>query len=310
MINNRVEFVVVTYPVDFPQFYLLVKSIKKYHDKHYRLRVIYDDSINSIDHEAIYNKVVNLIKEELSKFEVTVECKPKHIESSDGWITQQLLKWYLAYTSTAEWQYVLDAKNFYLRPYVIPRTLIKNRAPGFKIEFETEFDQLAQKISHEFISKHVIRPAPQKFCALTPWAWKVSEIRNMLDTLWPNREWEYLQTLPGTEWFLYLSWVAGQVEYYDRRLVDGLWNQRIDTSNLSHSVTMPFIPFGVHHRSCNMPEYIKITETVLLSRNILKENEIETWKDHIQDVELAYASHLSILRNSVQVREQELKNTI
>ena len=48
-----------------------------------------------------------------------------------GWDTQQLIKWYLAYTSTVEWQVVLDSKNFYIKPFTLLDTLVFKEIPGF-----------------------------------------------------------------------------------------------------------------------------------------------------------------------------------
>jgi hypothetical protein len=274
MNNSNIEFVVVTFYHDLAQFYILCLSIKKYHDKQHKIKIIYNHSGNLVG----IDKFKNIINEHLSNFDIEFLTDPIEITCKhNGWTSQQILKWYLAYNSNAEWQVVLDSKNFYIRPFDIGN--LNNAVPGFEIPKNdiNNWSNVELARSYEFLKRFQSIP-PQKYAAMTPWIWKPKLIKEMLDTVWPDNMWEQLTELPGTEWFLYLSWIGNRVNYFPKQCVTGIWgignNADMAYIGLANNTD---ICFWTKHRFANDTTSISVTKTVLKEFNVATDIEIDNW---------------------------------
>jgi hypothetical protein len=265
---------VVTFYHDLAQFYILCLSIKKYHDKQHKIKIIYNHSGNLVG----IDKFKNIINEHLSNFDIEFLTDPIEITCKhNGWTSQQILKWYLAYNSNAEWQVVLDSKNFYIRPFDIGN--LNNAVPGFEIPKNdiNNWSNVELARSYEFLKRFQSIP-PQKYAAMTPWIWKPKLIKEMLDTVWPDNMWEQLTELPGTEWFLYLSWIGNRVNYFPKQCVTGIWgignNADMAYIGLANNTD---ICFWTKHRFANDTTSISVTKTVLKEFNVATDIEIDNW---------------------------------
>jgi hypothetical protein len=279
MSKNNVEFVLVTFFYDLAQFYMLCLSIKKYHNKNYKIRIVYnyDDKTELV----AVDDFLKIINEHLFDFNVEFIIKPS-VFNGVGWDTQQLLKWYLAYTSTVEWQVVLDSKNFYIKSFDLLDTLDFKEIPGFAFPEEDKWIQQELDKSFKFLESY--QPEyPQKYSAMTPWIWNTNKIKEMLDTVWPNCSWKRLKKLPGTEWFLYLSWIGKDIKYYPCQLVNGIWGNT-DT-NISLDPIMftdrSDVYFWTHHRFGTSDVPVAITESIIRKSNIATDIEIGLWKYYL-----------------------------
>jgi hypothetical protein len=278
--NNTIELVIITFKYDIPQLYLLLLSIKKYLSKDIHIRIIFN-YVDQDQKESLPD-VLSLVNEHLKEFSFEIIKKPKKISSS-GWISQQILKWYAAYTSTRPWQLVIDSKNFFIREFDFSTIdFDNNKIPGFYIESNNDTWSLSElERSFNFVKKHQPVP-PQRYAAMTPWIWNTDMIKEMLDTMWPNNVWEQLIELPGTEWFLYLSWVSGKIEYFPKQVVTGIWGIQNSADHAYNGISNHNIYFWTKHRFAIDSRSIFITEQVLKEFNVATDKEIKTWKKLIK----------------------------
>ena len=280
--NRRVEYIVITFYYDLAQFYVLCLSMKKYHNKDYKIRIVYNyDKETELD---AVDEFLKIIKDHLSDFDVEFLIKPPEFDGA-GWDTQQLLKWYLAYTSNVEWQVVLDSKNFYIKPFKLLDTLDFNEIPGFPFPKEDEWIQQELDKSFKFLESFQSE-YPQKYSAMTPWLWNTTQIKEMLDTVWPNSSWKTLKKLPGTEWFLYLAWIGNSIKYNPKWLVTGIWgNANTDISvNPVMFTDGSNVYFWTHHRFATSDIAVAITESVIKKSNIATDTEIAQWRYYLKNI--------------------------
>lgn len=276
MSKPTVEFIVITFYYDMAQFYVLCLSIKKHHNKKYKIRIVYNyDDEKELD--AVDN-FLKIIKDHLLDFDIEFIIKPPEFNGA-GWDTQQLLKWYLAYTSTAEWQVVLDSKNFYIKPFELLDTLDFKEIPGFAFPKEDEWIKQELDRSFKFLEEYQPEP-PQKYSAMTPWIWNTNKIKEMLDTVWPDSSWKKLKKLPGTEWFLYLGWIGNSIKYHPYQLVSGIWGECISDISTDNVMFTEYsnICFWTHHRFATSDNALAITESIIRGSNIATEIEIAQWQ--------------------------------
>lgn len=279
MSKHNVEFVLVTFFYDLAQFYILCLSIKKYHNKNYKIRIVYNyDSETEL---VAVDDFLKIIKDHLSNFDVEFIIKPPEF-NGEGWDTQQLLKWYLAYTSTVEWQVVLDSKNFYIKPFELLDTLDFKEIPGFAFPKEDKWIQQELDRSFKFLESYQLVP-PQKYSAMTPWIWNTNKIKEMLDIVWPNSSWKKLKKLPGTEWFLYLGWIGKDIKYYSCQIVTGIWGDCITDigTNKVMFTNASNVCFWTHHRFATSINALTITESIIRESNIATNIEIAQWKYYL-----------------------------
>ena len=280
MINPNVEFIVVTFYYDLAQFYMLCLSIKKHHNKKYKIRIVYN-----YDDETELGAVddfLKIIDDHLSDVDVEFMIKPLEFDGS-GWDTQQLLKWYLAYTSTVEWQVVLDSKNFYIKPFDLLDTLDFKEIPGFIFPDNQKWIQQELDRSFKFLESY--QPEyPQKYSAMTPWIWNTQKIKEMLDTVWPNATWKYLKKLPGTEWFLYLAWIGNSIKYYPEQVVTGIWGIENNDISLLEGLNDPDISFWTSHRFAKSDKSLEMTEHVIRNAEIANDQEIAQWLEYFNEL--------------------------
>ena len=280
MINPNVEFIVVTFYYDLAQFYMLCLSIKKHHNKKYKIRIVYN-----YDDETELGAVddfLKIIDDHLSDVDVEFMIKPLEFDGS-GWDTQQLLKWYLAYTSTVEWQVVLDSKNFYIKPFDLLDTLDFKEIPGFIFPDNQKWIQQELDRSFKFLESY--QPEyPQKYSAMTPWIWNTQKIKEMLDTVWPNATWKYLKKLPGTEWFLYLAWIGNSIKYYPQQVVTGIWGIENNDISLLEGLDNPDISFWTSHRFAMSNKSLEMTEQVIRNSEIANDREIAQWLEYFNEL--------------------------
>lgn len=274
MSKHNVEFVLVTFFYDLAQFYVLCLSMKKYHNKDYKVRIIYNyDDETELNAADEFLKIIN---DQLSNFDVEFMIKSPEF-SGEGWDMQQLLKWHLAYTSTVEWQVVLDSKNFYIKPFDLLDTLDFKEIPGFAFPKEEGWIQQELDRSYKFVESH--QPAyPQRYSAMTPWIWNTIKIKEMLDTVWPNTTWKYLKKLPGTEWFLYLAWIGNDIKYHPKQVVTGIWGDCIANTQLVNGIDNKDICFWTHHRFATSDESLELTKQVIKYSDIATGEEIAQWQ--------------------------------
>lgn len=274
--TTSIEFIVITFYYDLAQFYMLCLSMKKYHDKQYKIKIIYnhDGDLIGVDE---FEKIV---KDHLHEFDVEFFSKPDEITCNrGGWTSQQILKWYLAYHSTVDWQVVLDSKNFYIRPYEI--TNLKDGVPGFAIpDGDIENWSRAELIrSYDYLQG--VRPErPQEYAAMTPWIWNTNKIREMLDSLWPECTWIKLNSIPGTEWFLYLAWIGNSIKYYPKQHVSGIWGIENNDVSLLEGLDNPDISFWTSHRFAMSNKSLEMTEQVIRNAEIANDREIAQWLEY------------------------------
>jgi len=276
MSNQSIEYIVITFYFDLAQFYMLCLSIKKYHDKQYKIKIVYNHDGNLIG----FDKFEQIVKDHLHEFDVTFFSRPEEITcTGGGWTSQQILKWYLAYHSTSDWQVVLDSKNFYIKPFAIQN--LSNSVPAFHIPLQDEdnFSNTEISRSQQFIKNYKHTNGIQQFAAITPWIWKPVKIKEMLDAVWPNKTWIQLNELPGTEWFLYLAWIGNDIKYHSQQLVTGIWgSEHIPVIDVS---TIPVI-FWTHHRFARSDESINLTTSVIKAAEIASEEEIVEWLSYVE----------------------------
>jgi len=281
--NQKVEYTVVTFYYDLAQFYMLCLSMKKYHNKDYKIRIVYnyekEKELDAVD------DFLKIIKDHLSNFDVEFLIKPPEFNGT-GWDTQQLLKWHLAHTSNVEWQIVLDSKNFYIKPFKLLDTLDFKEIPGFA--FPKEQPWIGQELdrSYDFL-KDYQSTYPQRYSAMTPWIWNTGRIKDMLNIVWANDDWKKLKKLPGTEWFLYLSWIGNDIQYYPCQVVSGIWgNTNTDDINVTpimftdESNTC----FWTHHRFARSDSAVEITESVIRESDIATDKEIAQWRYYLENI--------------------------
>jgi len=282
MSNHSIEYIVITFYYDLAQFYMLCLSMKKYHDKQHKIKIIYnhDGDLKGFDE---FEKIV---KDHLSELDVEFIEKPPEVTcNSGGWTSQQILKWYLAYYSTADWQVVLDSKNFYIRPYKIGN--LAQGVPGFAIPNEDARHWSTTELSRSYdYVKHIRLGVPQKYAAMTPWIWSPEKIREMLDSLWPDRAWITLNNLPGTEWFLYLAWIGDSIKYYPKQCVSGIWGREQHDVGLLAGSRNPRISFWTSHRFATSDKSLKMTEEVIRNAGIATDIEIVQWLLYIDELKL------------------------
>jgi hypothetical protein len=275
--NNLIEVVVITFKYDLPQFYLLLLSIKKYLQKDIHIKIVFN--YNDHDEYESFPIFEKLINDHLTEHSFELIKKPSHIVASSGWISQQILKWLIAYESDRPWQIVLDSKNFFIREFDFSSIDYENNIiPGFKFDEKTDiWSNENLKASRDFITKYK-KSEPKPYMALTPWIWKTETVREMLDTCWPNRQWETLEILPGTEWFLYLSWAYDLVKYYPKQVVTGIWGIKNNGGKeVRGLLNNKNICFWVNHRVANSSTETSSTKTVLKMFSVCNEEEIKYW---------------------------------
>jgi len=273
MSNQNVEFIVITFYYDLAQFYMLCLSMKKYHNKQHKIKIIYNHDGDLIGFDIFKD----IVEEHLHDFDVEFFSKPNEITcTGNGWISQQILKWYLAYHSTAEWQVVLDSKNFYIRPFDIPD--LDKGVPGFAIPASdvNNWSHAELDRSHHFL-KNIKNEMPQKYAAMTPWIWNTRKICEMLDTLWPKCAWTRLSNLPGTEWFLYLAWIGNSIHYYPKQCVTGIWGGEENNIELLSGTENPDISFWTSHRFAKTDKSLEMTKQVIRNAEIANDHEIAQW---------------------------------
>lgn len=278
--SNSVEFIVVTFYYDLAQFYMLCLSIKKHHNNKYKIRIVYN-----YDDETELSAVddfLKIIDDQLLNFDVEFMIKPPEFDGA-GWDTQQLLKWYLAYTSTVEWQVVLDSKNFYIKPFDLLDTLDFKEIPGFA--FPDNEIWIRQELDRSFKFLESYQPEyPQKYSAMTPWIWNTQKIKEMLDIVWPNSYWKKLKKLPGTEWFLYLAWIGNSIKYYPEQVVTGIWGIENNDINLLEGLGNPDISFWTSHRFATSDKSLEMTEQVVRNAEIANDQEIAQWLEYFNEL--------------------------
>jgi hypothetical protein len=254
--------------------------MKKYHNKNYKIRIIYnyDDETELI----AVDDFLKIIKDHLSEFDVEFTIKPPEFNGA-GWDTQQLLKWYLAYTSTVEWQVVLDSKNFYIKPFDLLDTLDFKKIPGFAFPEKNEWIHQELNKSYDFL-KDYQSTYPQKYSAMTPWIWNTDTIKDMLNIVWANDDWKRLEKLSGTEWFLYLAWIGNDIQYYPCQIVSGIWgNCSTDVSTDKIMFTdHSNICFWTHHRFATSYESLELTKQVIKYSDIATDKEIAQWQCYLE----------------------------
>jgi hypothetical protein len=280
MSKHNVEFVLVTFFYDLAQFYMLCLSMKKYHNKDYKIRIIYNyDKETEL---VAVDDFLKIIKDHLSEFDVEFTIKPPEFNGT-GWDTQQLIKWYLAYTSTVEWQVVLDSKNFYIKPFDLLDTLDFKEIPGFAFPDNQKWIQQELDRSFKFLESY--QPEhPQKYSAMTPWIWNTQKIKEMLDTVWPNSSWKKLKKLPGTEWFLYLAWVGNSIKYYPKQCVSGIWGIENNDASLLEGLDNLDISFWTSHRFAKSDKSLEMTEQVIRNAEIANDQEITQWLEYFNEL--------------------------
>jgi hypothetical protein len=275
MNKHSIEFTVITFLYDLPQFYLLCLSIKKYHNRDYKIRVIYNyDDSTQLDQSVMFK---TLIEQYLSEFNLEFSIKPLNFGGA-GWHAQQLLKWHSAYTSDAEWQVVLDTKNFYIKSFDSLDSMEFVQVPGFAFPREDAWIQQELDKSHNFLASY--QPTyPQKFSAMTPWIWNTKKVKDMLDTVWPNLAWQSLEQLPGTEWFLYLAWIGNDIQYHPKQIVSGLWGDGVVDADRSQQLENSDVCFWTHHRFVGTDTAMETTKKVIRAADIASEDQIQVWLD-------------------------------
>jgi hypothetical protein len=280
--NQTIELVIITFKFDLPQFYLLLLSIKKYLYKDIQIKIIVN--YNDQDEYNSLSAIKLLASEHLSDFSFTVLEKPLSIPAN-GWIGQQICKWYAAYTSTCPWQMVIDSKNFFIKEFnFLDIDFLNNNIPGFFQNENCSFLNNELEKSFNFIKEHQ-SILPQRYAAVTPWIWKTDLIKEMLDTLWPNLAWQKLNELPGTEWFLYISWAAGKVNYFPKQFVTGIWGGRNPADNqLYKGAFNSNICFWTKHRFALDDESINFTKKILKEFSVATDEEIKNWLRMIKDL--------------------------
>jgi len=280
MSKHTVEFVLVTFSYDLAQFYMLCLSMKKYHNKDYKIRIVYNYD-NETELDAV-DEFLKIIDDQLLNFDVEFMIKPPEFNGA-GWDTQQLLKWYLAYTSTVEWQVVLDSKNFYIKSFDLLDTLDFKEIPGFAFPKENEWIQQELDRSLKFLESYQTE-YPQRYSAMTPWIWNTQKIKEMLDTVWPNTTWKYLKKLPGTEWFLYLAWIGNSIKYYPEQVVTGIWGIENNDVNLLEGLDNPDTSFWTSHRFAKSDKSLEMTEHVIRNAEIANDREIAQWLEYFNEL--------------------------
>jgi hypothetical protein len=268
---------VITFKYDLPQFYLLLLSIKKYLKKDIHIKIVFNYS-NQDEYES-FPIFDNLINTHLLEYSFEIIKKPSHIIAPSGWVSQQILKWLMAYESNRPWQIVLDSKNFFIREFDFSVINYENNIiPGFEFDEKTDvWSSENLKVSRDFIKQYK-ESEPQPYMALTPWIWKTEAVREMLDTCWPDRQWEMLEVLPGTEWFLYLSWVHDLVKYYPKQVVTGIWGIRNNgAKEVKGLLNNKDICFWVNHRVANNSIETNFTKNVLKTFSVCNDDEIKYW---------------------------------
>jgi hypothetical protein len=289
--NKDIEIVVVTFKYDLPQFYLLLLSIKKYLDKDIKIKIFFNYD-NQDEYES-FLEVKSLVKKHLSEFSVEIIERPQGIVLY-GWWSQMILKYYAAYTSDRPWQMVMDSKNFFIRKFNFSDIdFSNNNVPGFFIEKENDiiddglstFDWTVEEIEKclDFFGEHQ-KIYPQKIAPVTPWIWKTSVLKEMLDTFWPNCSWLELDKLPSIDWYLYLTWSAGEVHYFPKQTVTGAWGDGTLVDRSYNQLSDEDICFWVKHRFAIDDQTIDVTKKVLKEFNIATEQEIEVWLKMIESV--------------------------
>jgi len=276
MSNQSIEYIVITFYYDLAQFYMLCLSMKKYHDKQHKIKIIYNHDGDLIG----FDEFEKIVKDHLSELDVEFIKKPYAVTcNGGGWTSQQILKWYLAYFSKAEWQVVLDSKNFYIRPHEIGN--LEEGVPGFAIPPGDVKNWSRTELVRSYDYLKDIRPEwPQNYAAMTPWIWNTNKIREMLDSLWPDCAWIKLNSIPGTEWFLYLAWIGNSIKYYPRQCVSGIWGIENNDVSLLEGLDNPDIKFWTSHRYAKSDKSLAMTEQVIRNAGIATDQEIAQWLEY------------------------------
>ncbi len=276
----RIEFTLITFYYDLPQFYMLCLSIKKYHNKDYKIRIVYNyDTEKAL---IAVDDFLKIIEDHLSEIDIEFTIKPPEINGI-GWDSQQLLKWHLAYTSNAEWQVVLDSKNFYIKSFTLLDTLDFKEIPGFAFPKGDDGEWIQQELDRSFKFLESYQPEyPQKYSAMTPWIWNTTKIKEMLDTVWPNNTWKDLKKLPGTEWFLYLAWIGNDIKYHPKQIVTGIWGDGIFNASLVNGIHNKNTCFWTHHRFVTSNESLELTKQVITYSDIATDKEIAQWQYYLE----------------------------
>lgn len=289
MMNKDIEIVVVTFKYDLPQFYLLLLSIKKYLDKNIKIRIFfnYDDQ----EEYDSFPEVKLLVEKHLKEFSFEVVERPKGIQVK-GWWSQMILKYYAAYTSDRPWQMVMDSKNFFIRKFnFLELDFSNNIMPGFFIGKENDIvdDKLStyawtiEEIDKclEFFGEHQTK-RPEIIAPVTPWIWKTSVLKDMLDTIWPNCSWIEISKLPSIDWYLYLTWSADKIRYFPRQTVTGEWGDGSSVLKSYSELSNQDICFWAKHRFAIDERTINITKIVLKEFEVATDEEIKIWLKMIE----------------------------
>jgi hypothetical protein len=251
--------------------------MKKYHNKQHKIKIIYNHDGNLMG----FDRFKDIVKEHLYEFDVAFFSKPEEVTcTGGGWTSQQILKWYLAYYSTADWQVVLDSKNFYIKPFKLLDTLDFKEIPGFAFPDRNEWIQQELDNSFKFLESYQSE-YPQKYSAMTPWIWNTAKIKEMLDTVWPDSSWKTLKKLTGTEWFLYLAWIGNSIKYYPKQIVTGIWGNCNSNTRLVDGIGNKDICFWTHHRFATSCDSLELTKQVIKYSDIATDKEIEQWQCYI-----------------------------
>lgn len=276
------EISIVTFKYDIPNTYLQFITLGKNLTTKTKIQVYYNyENLN--DEESEIRLVKRYIKVFLKSHDVTLHLKSSIIKNSGAWISQQKIKWYSAYVSTAKYQLVLDSKNFLFRPLSLDN-ISTEYPPAFGKDITDEWTRETIDHCRNFIfEKTGTNRRGPSIDAITPWIWDTEKVKEMLDTLWPNMSWCELHEdeFLVSEWLLYITWIEHSINYDENNhLTIGMWGE------VDNDVLIKFADqfrkntrykFWTHHRMKNDPQHFKITKRLIKENNICSKNQYETW---------------------------------
>jgi hypothetical protein len=278
-----IEISIITFKHDIPNTYMQFLSLGKNLSSKTKI-VVYYNYENKNTEEKEINLVQLYIKKFLSQHDVTFLLKPTAINNSQGWISQQLIKWYSAYCSKVKYQVVLDSKNFLLKPFSLDDISI-DHPPAFGKDITDEWTKETLDHCKQLIfEKTGTNRQGSSIDAITPWIWDTKKVKEMLDTLWPNMSWCEIHhdNFLVSEWLLYITWIEDSINYDTQgHLTTGLWgagisnNDSIELAKLFRNVHN--IKFWTHHRIQNNPIHYKVTRRLLKEYNVCSKSEYNHW---------------------------------
>lgn len=278
-----IELSIVTFKYDIPNTYMQFLTLGKNLTSRTKIKIYYNYE-NKKDEVYEVLLIKKYIKKFLKNHNVKFYLKPVIIEKSTAWYSQQLIKWYSAYHSECKYQMVLDSKNFLFRPFSLDEIDLSN-LPAFGKDITDHWTQETINHCQNFIfEKTKTHRRGQSIDALTPWIWDNYKVKEMLDTLWPDKEWYTLSDdFLVSEWLLYITWVEQSVNYnINHHLTIGLWGD-IDTDNtvLDEYANLfkknDQYKFWTHHRMQNKHQHSEITKKLINEFDICNETEYMHW---------------------------------